>query len=456
MSDIIDVSVIDTRVLDIVRAIGRLDARAIVVGGYVRDHFLGLAAKDIDVEVFGLDLDGLENVLSQFGDVIGFGKAFGVLQVKGLPVDFALPRRDSKIAAGHKGFAMCFDAQLSFVDAARRRDLTINSMGLDPLTGELLDPHHGLADLRAKILRATDAALFADDPLRGLRVAQFAARFEMRADLSELPGERLCEEFRKLLLKGRKPSIGLDFLRETQLLRFFPELDALPELPQDPEWHPEGDVWVHTLMVVDAAAMLRDHCDDPEALMFAALCHDLGKAVTTVHDDDGHIRSPAHDSLGVPISHSFLKRLHAPNELLDKVGLLVHYHLAPTMLIKAQASDKAYRRLARKLGEANLSMEILEKVARADHFGRLHDDAKTGAYSEGEQFLTRVRALSIEDEAPRDVVLGRHLIAHGLQPGPHFAGILAQCRSLQDETGWLDAERILQTVLARHETRTTQ
>ncbi|MGH9334486.1 MAG: CCA tRNA nucleotidyltransferase, partial [Vicinamibacteria bacterium] len=209
--------------------LAREGGRALIVGGFVRDRLLGIESREIDIEVFGLSFAELEGVLSTFGEVIHVGKAFGVFRVKGLGIDFSLPRRDSKIRPGHTGFEVEYDPEMSFAEAARRRDLTINSMGLDPMTLEYLDPHGGRKDLREKRLRATDRNHFPEDPLRGLRVAGFAARFEMapdeelkklcsELDLSELSAERVFVELGKLLLRSEKPSIGFELLRETRLL----------------------------------------------------------------------------------------------------------------------------------------------------------------------------------------------------------------------------------------------
>nr|VFK19857.1 MAG: tRNA nucleotidyltransferase (CCA-adding enzyme) [Candidatus Kentron sp. LFY] len=443
-------------ILRIARAIDAAGGRAIVVGGWVRDHLLGLDAKDVDIEVYDLSLGRLEEILGNFGKVLAIGRAFGVLRVKGLDVDFSLPRRDSKVAAGHRGFSVQCDPGLDFEEASRRRDLTMNSMGLDPLTGEVLDPHGGRVDLDMGMLRATCPERFSEDPLRGVRVAQFAARFEMRADprlkqlmaaldLGELSPERLFAEFRKLLLKGRRPSAGLRLLRETGLVRFFPELDALIQVPQDETWHPEGDVWDHTMLVIDEAALLRDGGEDDLALMFAALCHDLGKPETTVVSD-GRIKSPAHNVAGLKYVDSLLGRLRAPHGLVTRVEALVEHHLAPALFVKQGATAKAYRRLARRLHEAEVSMTLLVRMARADHFGRTTPDALARHFPAGEAFLGMAESLLVEHEGPRDVVLGRHLISRGLEPGAHFHGILTRCREVQDETGWDDPERILDRV----------
>ena len=373
MSEIFPVA---PRILAVARAVAEAGGRALLVGGIVRDHLLGLASKDYDLEVYGLELSRLEEVLSSFGEVIAIGRAFGVLKVKGLEADLSLPRRDNKTGRGHRGFVVELDPELDFAEAARRRDLTINSIGLDPLTGEVLDPHGGRRDLERRLLRATDPERFPEDSLRGLRVAQFAARFDMEPDaelrrlcadldLSDLPGERVYEELRKLLLKGQRPSLGLEFLRTTGLLRFFPELDAMVDVPQDPEWHPEGTVWQHTMLVVDEAAALRmgDPGED-QPLMWAALLHDVGKPATTM-EEGGRIRSPRHDEVGVGLTESLLERLRASKALIQQVAALVRYHLAPALLPSNGAKDKAYRRLSRRLAQAGVGFRLLYRVARA-------------------------------------------------------------------------------------------
>ena len=513
---------LDPGCIEIAQAVREAGGRALVVGGWVRDHLLGVRSKDVDIEVFGLGVERLEALLARFGSVHAIGRAFGVFRVGGIDVDFSLPRRDSKRGPGHRGFDVAPDPTLHFAEAARRRDLTVNSIGIDPLTGDVLDPHGGCRDLKRRVLRATDPGRFPEDPLRGLRVAQLAARLEMtpdeelvalcrRLDPSELSGERVFDECRKLLLRAAKPSIGFGVLENTGQLRFFPELDALRGVPQDPEWHPEGDVWVHTLMVLDAAASLRGagadsgefesrrggtrgtesprgdagvhtpdaaarsptatphhggeggpnrtawsaqdaappHDDGSEdlALMLGALCHDLGKPATTERID-GRVRSYRHDVEGVAPTRALLGRMRAPGALTDKVAALVEHHLAPALFIRNKASAKGYRRLARKLHRAGVGMELLVRVARADHLGRTTDDAMTGRFDAGDAFLAAARAHGVERTAPRDAVLGRHLIERGMQAGPGFAPILERCREIQDETGWTDPERILDRALA--------
>ncbi|MFT7484593.1 MAG: tRNA nucleotidyltransferase (CCA-adding enzyme) [Candidatus Paceibacteria bacterium] len=441
------------------RAIAKAGGRALLVGGCVRDRFLGADSEDHDLEVFGLDLDTLESTLAAFGKVITVGRSFGVLMVQGHEIDFSVPRQDNKIGRTHKDFRCEFDPNMSFEEAARRRDLTINSMGLDPLTEELFDPHGGQGDLREKRLRATDVQTFPEDPLRALRVAQFLARFEFepdaelhtlcsQSDLLELPGERLWGELKKLLLLSPRPSLGLDFLRTTDLLRFFPELKSMVGVPQDATWHPEGPVWDHTLMVVDEAAKLRtDDEQEDLLLMYGALCHDLGKPLTTFTDEEGRVRSPNHSDKGVPPTESFLERLRAPHQFVDRVCALVRHHLAPALLTQPEVTPRAYRRLARRLGEAGVSMLQLERVARADHLGRTTPEALAREYAAGPKFLAESARLQIEMEPEPAVVQGRHLLERGLQAGPHFALILERCREIQEETG----SRTPGVVLTRYE-----
>jgi tRNA nucleotidyltransferase (CCA-adding enzyme) len=311
--------------------------------------------------------------------------------------------------------------------------------------------------LQRRVLRATDASHFAEDPLRGLRVAQFAARLEMmpddaltalcsKLDLTELPPERIFEELRKLLLKSRKPSLGFEFLRRSQLLRFFPELTCLQGVAQDPQWHPEGDVWIHTMLVIDEAAALRAGNGEDLALMYAALCHDFGKPAASV-EAAGRVRTPKHDVIGARLARAFLERLRAPGDLCDQVEALVKHHLAPALFVAQGTTARGYRRLARKLDKAGVNIALLLRVARADHWGRSTEEAKKRVFPAADTFLAEAEQASVLERAPADIVQGRHLQARGLTPGPHFGDILARCRDLQDDTGWTDADKILDKVL---------
>lgn len=451
----------NAQAIEIAKAVNAAGGRALVVGGYVRDRLLGLDPKDIDIEVYNLPVDALKETLAKFGDVEMVGKAFGVFKVAGC--DVSLPRKDSKVGVGHKGFEVSFDPNMRVIDAARRRDFTINSMAMDPFTEEIIDPFGGRGDIMAQELRATDPITFVEDPLRVMRAAQFIARFGLKPNagllelcasiahtMKELPGERLHEEWNKLLLKGVKPSKGIEFLRDVGVLPLlFPEVHSLINVQQEFEWHPEGDVFVHTNMAVDAAAEQRtgDLTHDL-TLMYATLCHDFGKSWTTKFEE-GRWRARGHEEAGVEPSMAFLGRLKAPTELMKQVSVLVAHHLAPAHFAHPgmKATPKAYRTLARKLDESGTNMEMLYKVAKADHFGRTTPDALAREFPAGETFLAKAKEIKVEVKPEPDVVMGRHLIARGMSPGKEFGIILAKCREIQYETGSKDTEDILKQVL---------
>ena len=429
------------RIRAIAEAARDLGGRALLVGGSVRDELLGRAPRDIDLEILGLDLIQLESILKRFGTTHRVGRDFPVVKVSGLDVDFAVAE----------------SPDLDFKAAARRRDLTINSMAMDPLSQELLDPYSGRLDLEAGILRATDPERFGEDPLRALRVMRLTAELEMNIhpdlvnlcreqDLGGVAPERIFAELSRLLEKTHRPSMGLTFLEASGLLRFFPELDRLRGCPQDPEWHPEGDVWTHTLLSVDQAAQLRQANGEDGPLMWAALCHDLGKPERT-QVESGRVRSRGHDVEGSEGSQDFLRRLLAPTQLIDQVGLLVRHHLAPALYVAQETGPRGYRRLARRLASGPVSLHLLERLARADHFGRTTEDARAKSFPAGRAFLEKAEAFSVDRAPLPDAVQGRHLIKRGLQPGRKFGEILEQCREIQDETGERDPELILNQVL---------
>ncbi|WP_309399681.1 CCA tRNA nucleotidyltransferase [Cerasicoccus maritimus] len=403
--------------------------RAVVVGGAVRDALLGANPKDLDVEVFGLAAGQLEQLLSAKFRIDQVGRSFGVFIIKGLDIDVALPRRERKDGVGHKAFAIEGDPDMTFAEAAARRDFTLNAISWDPLTNELIDPANGQQDLANGVLRHVSHQ-FAEDPLRVLRAMQFLARFELTIapetlelcrsiEAEDLPKERLFEEWAKLIRKGEKPSLGLYFLQECGWLRYYPELVALTTCPQDPKWHPEGNAWVHTLHCLDAFA--REKIGDPwEDLVvgFAVLLHDIGKPVTTYTDDNGRIRSPAHDVEGLPIAETFLRRLTNHRELIEQVLPLIETHMRPSDFYRNKASNAAVRRLAGKVGR----IDRLLRVSAADMGGRPPLPADFPA---GDWLRTKAEELAIRDSAPKPLILGRHLIELGLKPGVQFKEILA-------------------------------
>jgi tRNA nucleotidyltransferase (CCA-adding enzyme) len=454
------------RLRDVIVAAG---GRAIAVGGCVRDGLLGHPAKDVDVEVYGLPLDTLERVLADAGCTVhAVGRSFGVLKVDVTAagerevIDVALPRTESKVGRGHRGFVVESDPFLPFSDAAARRDFTVNAMGVDLQTGELLDPWGGVADLEAGVLRHVSPA-FDEDPLRVLRGAQFCARFGLqpaadtiarcRALQGELPTlavERVGEELKKLLVKGLWPSLGLQMLRSTGALdALFPELVALVGCPQEPEWHPEGDVWVHTLMVTDEAARLArvDGCDEHHTLLtvLAALCHDLGKPPTTTVED-GRIRSRDHESQGEAPTRAFCARLGITHDDVDVVVALVKDHLKPFMLWRERETlgDAAIRRLALRV-----PLPLLVRVASADFFGRTTPEALRRDDPAGPWLLDKARALAVADAAPKPILQGRDLQALGLAPGKHFGALLKASFEAQLEGAFADHDGAMAWLRAR-------
>ncbi|MET0555349.1 MAG: HD domain-containing protein [Vicinamibacteria bacterium] len=411
-----------------------------VVGGAVRDALLGLPVHDYDVEVFGLPADRLRAVLAGAGHVNAVGEAFTVFKVSGLAgldgaVDVALPRRDSKAGPGHRGIAVEGDPAMPVEEAARRRDFTVNAILFDPADGSFADPFGGRSDLGARRLRAVDAQTFGEDPLRALRAVQMAARFTLEVEpataalcasmpLAELPRERVFGEIEKLLMKAERPSRGLALLRGWGMLpAVAPELVPLADTPQDPEWHPEGDVWTHTLQAVDEAASLVADLDRPRALtvMLATLCHDLGKPATT-KVEAGRVRSRGHEEAGRAPTASLLERWNVHTllgyDVRAQVIALVVDHLKPGQLYddRARVSDGAVRRLARRC-----EPDLLYRVARADCLGR-----RPGTFAPVamEWFRDKVRALAVEREAPAPLLQGRDVLALGLAPSPEVGRIV--------------------------------
>jgi tRNA nucleotidyltransferase (CCA-adding enzyme) len=438
------------RALEIARAVRDAGGRAYLVGGLVRDRVRAALfgeppseARDLDLEVYGLPGAALRSLLERFGRVDTVGESFRVYKVG--DVDVSLPRRDQKRAPGHRGFAIEGDPDMSVPEASRRRDFTINALLWDLLTGEVLDPWGGVEDLRARRLRAVDPATFGEDPLRVLRAMQFAARFEFAIDpgtvalargipLEELPAERIWGEFEKLLLRARRPSIGLAAGLEMGVMdRLFPELKALVGCPQEPAWHPEGDVWVHTLQAVDVAAGLVEDLSYPRkvVVLLGTLCHDLGKPPTT-RVIDGRIRSLQHEEEGVPPARRLLDRLNVHTrdgfDVRGQVLAIVANHLKPGLFYRERdrLGDAAFRRLA-----AKCELDLLYRVAKADSLGRRAPGAPEPDAEAQEWFIRKARELAVEHGPPRPLLMGRHLLEMGMAPGPAMGRLLNEVYQLQ-------------------------
>jgi len=406
--------------------------RALIVGGWVRDRLMGRESKDIDLEVYGVPAERLRPLIESFGRVETVGESFQVYKLGDL--DISLPRRESKSGRGHRAFDVTGDPTMSVAEAARRRDFTINAISWDPLTDDYLDPWDGRGDLQRRLLTVVDPTTFADDSLRVLRAMQFAARLEFALDegtralcrgipLDDLPAERIWGEVEKLLF-ARRPSIGFDLAMDLGVVsRLWPELQVLAGCPQEPAWHPEGDVWVHTLQVIDQARTRVDDLPRPQqlAIMLGAVCHDFGKPATTAFSD-GRIRSIDHEEQGVAPATAFLDRLNVRSidgyDVRRQVLGMTAQHLKPGMWfkVKDEVGDGAFRRLA-----AKVDLELLARLAKSDCLGREPGHFNCDAM---DWFLDRARALGVEHRPPEPILLGRHVLAIGLEPGPRVGEIL--------------------------------
>ena len=408
-----------------------------LVGGCVRDALLGIPVKDYDLEIYGLDFPGLLRAVAPVCEVDAVGMSFGVLKVRHFEIDMAFPRRENKTGAGHRGFVIEVDPAMDFSLASARRDFTVNAIMQDALTGEIIDPHGGRKDLQEKRLRHVSPA-FAEDPLRVLRAMQFIGRFGLVPEKStitlcaglsqnELPRERIAAEWEKLLRQGKYMVAALNFLRECRWVRFYPELAALIGCPQDPQWHPEGDVWNHTLLVLQAVAELRKNPEDVLPFMLAAICHDFGKAGCTETDSRGRITSRGHDTL-TGAAERFVCGIWNSSQLWEKVEKLIVSHMHPWQLADGNASDKAYRKLACRVGRTDLLADLAEADVRGI---AMSDHERICRLEMVEVFRRRCRELEISGHAPQPLVMGRHLIIRNLTPGPEFKKILDECFEAQ-------------------------
>lgn len=434
-------------VQSLAQAIHEAGGRALLVGGCVRDALMGAQPKDWDLEVYNLDPARLREILDQFGPVNVVGEAFTVYKL-GKDLDVSIPRRERKSGRGHRAFVIEGDPSMSVIDATRRRDFTINAILQDPLSEEIIDPFNGQRDIEQRLLRAVSSETFVEDSLRVLRAAQFAARFEFEIDpdtvelcrtidLGDLPAERIWGELEKLLLQAAQPSIGIEWLRRLGAIeKLFPEIQSLIGVPQDPEWHPEGDVFVHTQLAVNRARELIEDLSYPRkvTVMLAALAHDFGKPSTTEFLE-GRWRSRGHEEAGVPPAESFLDRINVHTidgyNVRAQVIALVREHLKPGEFYKKrdEVGDGAFRRLARRC-----EPDLLYRVAKADSLGRNAEWVPRERWygSEAQEwFIQRSRELAVDQRPPEPLLLGRHLLELGVEPGPQMGEITRAVYEMQ-------------------------
>lgn len=474
-------------ILDLAEAVRTKGGRALLVGGCVRDDLLERTAHDFDLEVYGIDADDLAALVQKYGLVSEVGRAFGVLKLhhRAGDIDIALPRRDSKSGTGHRGFFVRTKQDLGFADAARRRDFTINAILQDPISGEIIDPFNGQRDLQQKILRVVDPATFGDDPLRALRAFQFIARFDLTPDLKtvtilrdmiprlrELPPERFCPEWEKLLLSPQ-PSRGLQAAFDVGYFhQWFPDMAKMAETPQDPEHHPEGDAWRHTLLAMDRAREVIDRQpelgdQDRLVVMLATLTHDLGK-VTATGLVNNRYRSLGHEEAGVGPAQGFIRETGFPIDVAKQVIPLVREHLRPTVQFQAalagtELTAGGFRKLIRRLHPATLPQ--LLAVAEADYLARGPYRAEDGAlywpatYPARAWWTEQAGRMNV-DKQMEPLLWGHDLVERGWSPGPQFGRLLKMAEELAQEGGdratmleMLDRAPTIEAALAEFESR---
>mgnify|MGYP001618042684 FL=1 len=459
-----------------VREYGGAVPRVLLVGGFVRDALLGIVSKDIDLEVYGITSEQLESLVADLfpGKMSVVGRSFGIFKVfleDGIDLDIALPRRESKSGTGHTGFYVIGDPAMPVEEALRRRDFTINAIAIDVSTGELVDSFGGQQDLEKKILRVVNVATFQDDPLRIYRAVQLAARFDLavdsetselmrdmvsRGDLKELSKERVTEEIKKLLLKAERPSVGLSLMRDLGIVELdYPELHALIGTAQEEEWHPEGDVWTHTLMVIDQAAKIirrsfvipteesnderRNPFSEEEKLqiMLGAVCHDLGKPATTEFVE-GRIRSRGHESAGKEPTRALLERWTFGDDALQSSLAIAEEHLKPALLFrsieKGELTEEKYANAIRRLLKriAPLSWRAFLAVAEADSRGRAFPGAETDAHTAGDLMEEVIAKENLDGEAMKPLIQGKDLLEMGYTAGPAMGKIIADIEAARD------------------------
>ncbi len=444
----------------IVRDLGTAGYRAVVVGGAVRDALLGGEPKDFDIEVYSVGYDQLAALVAQHGHVDLVGKSFGVVKLSAgdREYDFGVPRRDSKFGLGHRDFEATFDPAITPREAASRRDFTINAMAYDPVEDKLLDFFGGAEDLKNRVLRATSEA-FAEDPLRVLRGMQLACRFDLTLDpgtaamcgsivdqYGTIARERVADEFMKWAVKSSRPGRIAEYLAASGWGVHFPEIGRLAGVPQDPGWHPEGDVGTHTMFVVDAAARIaaRENVtgDDRAVLLFAALSHDFAKATTTaLREREGKMRwtSWGHEADGGPMARAFLERIGIKSAIVERVVPMVENHLASSS-IGRDASPRAVRRLAMRLAPATIT--DLLRLVEADYSGR--PPLPAGLPESAIRIREMAEAQAVVHGPQPPLILGRHVMPYfDDRPGKHIGEVTSAAYEAQADGAFSNQEEAL-------------
>lgn len=427
--------------------------RVYYVGGVVRDELMGLECKDIDIEVYGVTPQTLREVLAGRGEVLEKGASFGVLGLRHSDLDIAMPRKERRTGEGHRDFDVSVDPFMSTKEASMRRDFTINAMMKDVLTGEIVDNWGGREDLRSRVIRCVNEQTFQEDALRVFRAAQFAARLNARIDngtlelcrtidVTQISHERIFEELSKALMKAEKPSVFFRELRRMDHLKeFFPEIEALAGVEQNPKFHPEGDVFEHTMLVIDAAAQLRSRAEQPLAFMLSALLHDLGKIVATEVQEDGRITAYGHEVQGLPLVERQMKRLTNHQKLIAYVLNQSELHMRPNMM----AGNRSHKKKTRAMFDLSVCPNDLILLSRADATGKLDEP-----YNEENEVFLRERLADYEKVMQRPMVTGRDLMEAGLEPGESFRKMTARAKQLH--FAGIERDKALKQILGEQRT----
>ena len=439
--------------LKIARALAQRVAQrggtAYFVGGCVRDSLRGKAGKDIDIEVHGITPAALEEILDSLGDRISIGESFGIYNLRHCGVDIAMPRKEKLVGRGHRDFDVMVDPFIGTEKAAVRRDFTVNALMENILTGEIVDHFGGLEDLKQGVLRHVSDETFAEDPLRVLRGAQFAARFGYRLApetaaicrrirLDTLSKERVAGELFKALIKADRPSVFFTVLRDCgQLDEWFPEVKALIGVPQNPAFHAEGDVWNHTMLVLDEAAKLREKAEFPKGFMLSALTHDFGKPLCT-EEINGKIHAYGHEFKGLAPAEAFLRRLTNEKRLIEYVLNMTRLHMRPNIL----AADGSAVKKTNAMFDESVCPEDLILLSAADDRGSISE----GKHGDNVLFLTQ--RLAVYRETMRTpAVTGQDLQRAGLRPDRNCSELLKYAHKRR--LAGLDHDAALRQTLAR-------
>lgn len=381
---------------EIAEKIEKAGGELYLVGGAVRDRIIGKPNYDKDYCVVGITAQKFKELFPQS---FVRGKSFEVFDIDGK--EFAMARTETKTGIGHKEFKIKTGEEITIEEDLARRDITINAIAQNVLTQEIIDPFNGIGDIKNKIIKATTRA-FKEDPLRVYRVARFAATLEfeveestiklmneLKSELISLSKERVFVEFAKAL-KSEKPSIFFNVLKQADVLGVhFKEIKDLIGALQPEKYHPEGDAYIHTMMVLDYAAKQTKELQ----IRYSALVHDLGKGVTPKEEYPHHYN---HEINGVEAVRKFSNRIGVPN-IWEKCGKTAcREHMRGGIFYKMKPSTKVD--FIERVSKSQLGLEGLQIVVNADKLSsRNVDEGSIDFKTVGEECLNQINGKYIQD-----------------------------------------------------------